>query len=258
MTILHFLYTLLFESLNGSVIRSAAMRTRGAVGPSGMDAHGWRKMCTSFKSSSIDLCNALAATARRMCTTLVDPKSIAALLSCQLLALDKNHGVRPVGVGETPRRIIAKAILLVVKNDILETAGTQQLCARQTAGAEAAVHAVRESFDSPGIEAVLLVDATNAFNCLNRKTALFNITKICPSIATIALNCYRQPTDLFVDGDVILSEEGVTQGDPLAMPIYAVATVPLIRKLGRDNDVCQVWYADDVCATGTLEHLRSW
>ena len=83
-------HPVMFESLDGSVIISAAIRTSGAAGPSGMDAHGWRRMCTSFKSSSIDLCNALAATARKICTTLVDPISIAAFLSCRLLALDKN------------------------------------------------------------------------------------------------------------------------------------------------------------------------
>ena len=252
------IHPVLFESLDGPVIRSAAMRTRGAAGPSGLDAQNWRRLCTSFKSASIDLCNSLAATARRLCTTLVDPKSISALLSCRLLALDKNPGVRPIGVGETPRRIIAKAILSIVKEDIQEAAGTQQLCAGQIAGAEAAAHAVRESFECPETEAILLVDATNAFNCLNRKTALHNILRTCPSIATIALNCYRQPTNLFVDGDVILSDEGVTQGDPLAMPIYAVATVPLIRKLEIDNDARQMWYADDACATGTLENLRTW
>lgn len=68
------------------------------------------------------------------------------------------------------------------------------------------------------------------------------------------INSYRQPTELFVDGDVLYSEEGTTQGDPLGMPMYAVATVPLINRLsGR---VHQVWYADDATATGTIDHLR--
>ena len=41
----------------------------------------------------------------------------------RLIALDKNPGVRPIGIGEVSRRLIAKSILRVVKSDILEAAG---------------------------------------------------------------------------------------------------------------------------------------
>ena len=49
----------------------------------------------------------------------------------------------------------------------------------------------------------------------------------------ILINSYRDSTELFVNGDVLLSREGTTQGDPLAMSMYAIATVPLIRSLDR-------------------------
>ena len=56
--------------LDASAIRSAAIKVSGAAGPSGLDAHEWRRLCTSHKEASRDLCNALAAVARRppMCT----------------------------------------------------------------------------------------------------------------------------------------------------------------------------------------------
>ena len=88
-----------------------------------------------------------------------------------------------------------------------------------------------------------MVDASNAFNSLNRQTALQNARRLCPSLATMLINTYREPTDLFVDGDVLSSKEGTTQGDPLTMPMYAIATAPLIQKLNAD--VTQIWYADD-------------
>ena len=128
------------------------------------------------------------------------------------------------------RRIIAKAILSVVKDDILQAAGSLQLCAGQISGVEAAIHATRKLFQNGGTEAVLLVDADNAFNSLNRNVALHNIQFVCPPLATTLINTYRSPTELFIENEVMWSREGVTQGDPLAMPFYALSTLPLIEK----------------------------
>ena len=247
-----------FEQITGSSIRSAALRTKGAAGPSGIDAHGWRRLCTSFKSASHDLCHALAAIAKRLCTTFVDPKGISPLLACRLIALDKCPGVRPIGICETPRRIIAKAVLFATKGDLMDAAGTKQLCAGQTAGIEAAVHAMRSIFSKEDTEAILLVDASNAFNSLNRQVALRNARHLCPSLASILINTYREPSELLVDGQFLWSNEGTIQGDPLAMPLYAIATIPLIKRLSSVPDVKQVWYADDASASGRLSSLRSW
>ena len=93
----------------------------------------------------------------------------------------------------------------------------------------------------------MLVDASNAFNSINSISAFLNIRHLCPSIST---KCYRAPTKLFIDGDVILLQEGTTQGDPLGMPMYALATVPLIKKL--TTSVKQTWYTDDAAATGKM------
>ena len=117
---------------------------------------------------------------------------------------------------------------------------------------------MRSLFSRKDTEGVLLVDATNAFNCLNRQAALCNIRHLCPSLATILLNTYREPTELFVDGQTLWSEEGTTQGDPLAMPMYALATIPLIDHLSSIQDISQVWYADDASAAGSISSLRAW
>ena len=102
----------------------------------------------------------------------------------------------------------------------------------------------------------MLVDASNAFNSINRMSALHNIRHLCPSISKVLINCYRAPTNLFIEDDTIYSQEGTTQGDPLGMPMYALATVPLIRKL--PTSVQQTWYADDAAGTGKIIHLRTW
>jgi len=77
---------------------------------------------------------------------------------------------------------------------------------------EASVHAMRAAFDSPHAEAVLQVDATNSFNCLNRQTALRNISIICPSFARILINTYLVNSLLYIDGDYILSQVGGSFG----------------------------------------------
>ena len=115
-------------------------------------------------------------------------------------------------------------------------------------------------FQDPGREAALLVDASNAFNSINRKAALHNINIICPSLAQVLINTYRSPVRLFVTGNGELSStEGTTQGDPLAMAMYALAITPLINQLReRCPDVQQVWYADDATGGSTCTKLKLW
>ena len=107
----------------------------------------------------------------------------------------------------------------------MEAAGPLQLCAGQITFIEAAIHAVRSTFECEGMHGVLLVDASNVFNAMNRSTAFLNIKNICPSIYTVLCKCYCAPSDLFVDGLTLQSQEGTTKGDLLAMPMYALATV---------------------------------
>ena len=224
--------TILFDNLNADTIHQAALHTHGSAGPAGLDALAWRRMCSSFKGASRDLCRALAAVGRRICTTHVHPDDLEALVASRLIPLDKCPGVRPIGVGEVPRRIIAKAILRIISHDIEEAAGPLQVCAGQEGGCEAAVHAMREIFQKPESEAVLLVDATNAFNALNRLASLHNISVSCPPLAQILINTYRAPIRMIIPGNgEISSSEGTTQGDPLAMAMYALAISPRIDQL---------------------------
>ena len=60
-----------------------------------------------------------------------------------------------------------------------------------------------------------------------------------------------------MNGTSLLSEEGTSQGNPLAMPFHALATVPLIKELSS-LIAQQVWYADDSAAVGSLEDIRQW
>jgi len=52
------------------------------------------------------LCHSLALVARKTATTFVDPEALQLLLYNRLIALDKNPGVRPIGIGEVSRHLI--------------------------------------------------------------------------------------------------------------------------------------------------------
>ena len=250
-------HSVLFDRLTSLSVRSAALRTQGSAGPSGVDAAGWKRICSAFHKDSVDLCAAIAAVGRRLSTEFVDPEPLQALLACRLIPLNKHPGVRPIGVCEVIRRILGKAILGVVADDVRSAAGPLQLCCGQDAGCEAAVHAMRAVFDEDNTEGILLIDASNAFNNLNRRVALFNIQYTCPAIAKALINCYRGSSSLFIEGRTLLSNEGTTQGDPLAMVMFGLATVPMIERLKSANTV-QCWFADDGAAGGRLRHLWQW
>jgi len=71
---------------------------------------------------------------------------------------------------------------------------------------------------------------------------------------------YGIPIRLFVTGEGELSStEGTTQGDPLAMVMYALAVTPLIQALHHcQPEISQVWYANDATAAGRLQSLSQW
>eukprot|EP00794_Sanderia_malayensis_P018637 gene18637-biopygen15703 len=251
-----------YECIDTLQMYKAAKDVKGAAGPSSLDADGWRRILTSaaFGTKGHDLCDSLARMARKICSRrfCCEDNSLEAFLACKLIPLDKNPGLRPIGVGEVLRRIIAKAVIRTFRSEIMDSAGNFQLCAGQRAGCEAAVHAMKEIFEDDECEAVLLVDADNAFNRINRKVMLHNIRIVCPIIATYVINIYHQNARLFVMGGTeVSSQEGTTQGDPAAMPVYALATVPLLESVSS-NDTKQVAYADDLVSAGKLRPLLKW
>ena len=59
-------------------------------------------------------------------------------------------------------------MIRVTKPDVINASSSLQVCAGHKSGSEAAIHAMRNIFYADETDAVLLVDASNAFNGLNR------------------------------------------------------------------------------------------
>lgn len=255
----------IYEVITGEMIWKKSLQTHGSAGPSGLDARGWRRLLSGALcgSAANDLCGALAALARKLATT--NCHHVEALTACRLIPLDKKPGCRPIGIGEVIRRIVGKCVMTVVKDDVRRAAGNLQVCAGQQAGGEAAIHAMREMFSEDNCEAVLLVDAKNAFNTINRKTMLHNIRVKCPSLAQYVENTYSDPSDLYICSNsgnsvkVLKSMEGTTQGDPVAMAMYALGLSVLQQVISYEKtSVKQVAYADDLSGAGKITDLKKW
>ena len=126
-----FVDPLMFESITESTIANSALRTKGSSGPSGLDTDGWKRILVSknFWTAGHKLRADLAKFARKISTVetevaVEDGRSytnLEAYTACRLIPLDKNTGVRPIGVGVVLRRSIGKAILSVIKPDIVSS-----------------------------------------------------------------------------------------------------------------------------------------
>jgi hypothetical protein len=162
----------------------------------------------------------------------------------------------------------------VTKEQATDEAKAEQLCMGLAGGIEGAIHGMSELFqqlsedEDEGGYGMLLVDAANAFNAVNRVAALWNARILWRSCARFLFNTYRGYAYLVVrstrqqgKGTIMLSREGVTQGDPLSMFLYGIAIMPLIRRCRppvEGEGWRQCWYADDSSAVARLKALRTW
>ena len=146
--------------------------------------------------------------------------------------------------------------------DVEEVCKVDQLCSGLKAGIEGAVHAMRDLFhEKVGTGwGLLLVDAKNAFNSVNREAALWNAWVLWPRCSRFLFNTYRGYATLVVHGasEYEFSKEGVTQGDPLSMLMYTIAVLPLIQALVDHDKWDQNWYAYDSACCAVLPRLREW
>ena len=111
-------------------------------------------------------------------------------------------------------------------------------------------------------KAVLLVDAENAFNSINKNVMIHNISVVCPEISTYVSNGYQSTARLFViGGKQTLSKERTTQGEPTSMGTYAPGVIPLLHFLHQsilinEHRSKEVTFADDLTVAGKIEEIK--
>ena len=121
-----------------------ASKLSGSAGAAGPEAVEFRNWLLRFGAGSEALRVEMAEWANWLANTSPPWAAYRAIMACRLVALDKCPGVRPVGIGEIVRRLLAKMVVRVGGDQAKQACGSIQLCAGLEAGIEGAVHAVRE------------------------------------------------------------------------------------------------------------------
>ena len=128
---------------------------------------------------------------------------------------------------------------------------------------EVAIYTMDLIFNDQNTDAILLIDAKNAFNLINKEAFIHNVKMMFPVFGTFVSNCYSSSSRVFIiGGGELKSTEGTTQVNPIALIIYVITTISLILMIIEimydqpGNISTLAAYADDFTATRTLTELK--
>ena len=103
----------------------------------------------------------------------------------------------------------------------------------------------------------LLIDFSNAFNCIDCEPMFEEVRARIPSMASWMECCYGAQPLLHFGDHTISSCCGVQQGDPLGPLGFALALHPIVERIKREVPglLINVWYLDDGSLCGPAEDL---
>jgi hypothetical protein len=120
-------------------------------------------------------------------------------------------------------------------------------------GAEAAIHAVTKSVAPNSPHKILVkLDFSNAFNSLHRDFLLEEVSRTAPDLLPLTWQAYRHPSLLFYGDNIIHSERGVQQGDPLGPALFCIALNSAVQTL---ESSLNIWYLDDSVIAGEIDSV---
>ena len=91
------------------------------------------------------------------------------------------------------------------------------------------------------------LDIKNAFNSIRRDILLRKGLINCPDIFRLASLAYGSPTPIMANGNLIWSNSGVQQGDPLGPLLFSLAIHDIASSMKSNFNV---WYLDDATIAG--------
>ena len=124
-------------------VEDVAPHLHGSAGPSGVDSTAFTSWLLRYGDASTALREEMAAWLHWLANCCPPWSAYRALMAKRLVALDKQPGVRPIGIGEIMQRLLAKIVIKDCMTQAKQTCNKTQLCAGLEAGIEGAIHAVR-------------------------------------------------------------------------------------------------------------------
>ena len=122
-------------------VERVARQLHGSAGCSGVDAEHLKNQLLKHGKASAELREELAEWALWLANTAPPWASYRAMRQGRLVALDKQPGIRPLGIGEAWMRAVSKLVLMQCGMDGKAACGNTQLCVGLEAGIEGAIHA---------------------------------------------------------------------------------------------------------------------
>ena len=95
---------------------------------------------------------------------------------------------------------------------------------------------------------MLKIDITNAFNTVSRVAMMREVRSRCPEIYQLVHQSYSSHSPLYVENEIVMSQTGVQQGDPLGPLLFALTLDPIIRSI---QSPMNSWYLDDGIIAGS-------
>jgi len=165
----------------------------------------------------------------------------------------KDGGIRPIAVGCTLRRLVAKTASKLVQEKMAAKLAPIQLGFGVKQGTEAATHAAHRFLRDlrPG-QALLKLDFVNAFNTISREEILHTLREDLPELYPFISTCYSSSSHLCFGESLISSDEGAQQGDPLGPLLFCAAAQKLARLM---KSMLNIWYMDDGSLGGEVDVL---
>lgn len=226
-----------------------SFRNSTAAGPDGLRALYLKEMlCSAQGRDHQQLLERLTEVSNLLLRGSVPQEIRPILYGANLFAFGKKDGgLRPIAVGLTLRRLVAKAICKRLQG-LSEEMRPFQLGFATPRGVEAAVHATRsfieKSQGGPTTTIIIKLDVKNAFNSIDREALLHAVKEKMIGYYPLIAQAYGAPSFLLYGDEVIMSEKGLQQGDPFGPLSYCLTTVPI--HLGLKSAMVQSYLDDDI------------
>ena len=227
-----------------------------ASGPSGLGPQHLQDLLKERDHVSVSACLGALAEFCAFCGAGDLPLRAARWLCVSRLVplQKKDGGVRPIAVGETLRRLVAK-FLSMHPETVAVGRGLHpvQLGVGASGACESLAIGMQEVLNHPPSSepwVAVAVDISNAFNTLSRAAIVAGVKEFAPHLEPWTALTLGQETPLLLGESSIPSRRGTQQGDPLGPILFCLGIHRAVSSLPACGLWWNRWYFDDGCIVG--------